>query len=316
MSRKTFKPETRLDTFAEVILSGFSQRLAQQAESLPSTRCMARPALIRLLSNLRDDLAIPGTRAISGDALLGILARSGLIKPIEITALSPRVSPLRFYAIGMDTDPQMIEPAELLQTHAPDGVICYFSALQLHNLTTQPAPHHHIARSRPAAGPSPAKPLTIGESAPALGSGQFRYQGVAYYVCMRDFSILRKSQQQYLHGRSKVHVTTLEQTLVDTLHRPMNAGGPSVVFEAWEAAAERANVDTLLKILLEIRDPLLARRVGFMIEQTLGPFADADLDAVHALAQRTLTTETGQLPSLMSSMPYKTIDARWQLRIP
>jgi hypothetical protein len=237
--------------------------------------------------------------------------------------VSKRVGRDRFYAIGFDVDPNLIDPAELLQVHAPDGVICYFTALQIHGVTTQPATHHHIARARSVGSGgnlrSTVAIINKTNSAPPLGSEQFIYQDVSYFLTMRDFSILRKTQRQYLNGRSKVKVTTLEQTLVDTMHRPMSAGGPAVVFEAWEAASAQADAAQLLDIeaiALQINDPLLARRVGYMLDLTYRGAASGQTGPLHALANKNITSDTGEPFSLIAGMPYKTYDARWQLLVP
>ncbi len=302
----------------EAFLRGFSNKLADPAISLPSTRCVTRPDLIRLLGTIRNELALPRIRSASATALLGILERSGLIKRIDITPLNERVRKDRFYAVGLDTDPALIDPAELLQAHEPEGVICYFSALQLHELTTQPAPHHHIAKVRAISDEAAPRSeiVTPGTTAPPLGSAQFKYQDVPYYVTARDSSILRKHQQRYLNAHSKVRVTTLEQTLIDTLHRPMSAGGPSIVFEAWNAAATKINVASVLDTVMHIGNPLLARRVGHMLERTLGESLSASTELFRALARENIISESGEPPSLIAFMPYKTIDARWQLLVP
>ena len=310
--------ERQSESSIELLLRHFSSKLTDSATSLPSTRCISRPELVRLLGAVRNELAIP--RLGSASSLLDILARSGLIKHIEITPLSQRVREDRFCAVGLHTDPQLIDPAELLQVHVPDGVICYFTALQLHELTTQSAPHHHIAKVRPLdAMPTPEAVshdvVTAVTAPPPLGSAQFEYQHIRYYLSVRDATILRRHQQRFLNAFSRVRVTTLEQTLIDTLHRPMNAGGPSVVFEAWQAARGKFDDTVLVDLLLQIKHPLLARRVGYMLEQTFGSpsRASAELNK-HALSE--LVYDASEPASLIAFMPYKTHNARWQLLVP
>jgi predicted transcriptional regulator of viral defense system len=48
-----------------------------------------------------------------------------------------------------------------------------------------------------------------------------------------------------------VRITTLEQTLLDTLHRPLSCGGPPIVIEAWEhtALGRSTNVDLVLEAM-------------------------------------------------------------------
>jgi predicted transcriptional regulator of viral defense system len=301
----------------ELLLRHFSSKLTDSAASLPSTRCIARKELTHVLSAIRDELALPEFRSASVSSLLAILERSGLIRSIEIIPLSGRVRKDRFYAVGLDADPALMDPAELLQAHVPGGVVCYFTALQLHELTTQPATHHHIAKLRPLGDGAALRPEIMPSAtvAPPLGSAQFEYQNVPYYLSIRDTSILRKYQQRFLNARSRVRVTTLEQTLIDTLHRPMNAGGPSVVFEAWEAAAARLNDATLVDLLFQIKQPLIARRVGYMLERALGSPSPASTDLKKIVSEQ-MAGDTGEPSSLIAFMPYKTYDARWHLLVP
>ena len=39
--------------------------------------------------------------------------------------------------------------------------------------------------------------------------------------------------------RAQIRITTLEQTLLDSLYKPFLCGGPEVVFEAWQDAVDR-----------------------------------------------------------------------------
>ena len=56
--------------------------------------------------------------------------------------------------------------------------------------------------------------------------------GCRRYTTRREAHRVVGVQTRYVNEKSRYRVTTLEQTLVDTLHRPHSCGGPAVVFEA------------------------------------------------------------------------------------
>lgn len=318
-SKLMAKSQSLPNSVIEPFLKGFSDKLAGAPKSLPSTRCITRPELISLLGEIRNALDLPIISSATATSLLGILERSGLVRKIEITSLNKKVREDRFYAVGPDVDPDNIDPSELLQSHLPDGVICYFSALQIHGLTTQPAQHHHIARLHSASEGDSAHAVPAVQQSivpPPLGSAQFSYQGVTYFVTNRDSSNLKKHQQRYVNSRSKLRVTTLEQTLIDALHRPMSAGGPSVVFEAWDTGVAKADIAGLIDVTLQIGMPVLTRRVGYMLDRTLEKQLPAVSKLFDALAEGRPLSPSDAPASLIPFMPYKTLDRRWQLLVP
>jgi predicted transcriptional regulator of viral defense system len=57
----------------------------------------------------------------------------------------------------------------------------------------------------------------------------------------------------------------MEQTLLDTLHRPLSCGGPSVVFEAWDQGLRRMNEDRLADYLVSMDNRPIAQRLGYIL---------------------------------------------------
>ena len=77
------------------------------------------------------------------------LKRMGLIHAIKVQ--SPNDTDLNdFLLLDMEAGKgETIYPLELLQAYLPDGVVCYFSAINYYELTTQVVAHHHVARLNP-----------------------------------------------------------------------------------------------------------------------------------------------------------------------
>ena len=293
------------------ILALLADVLESPGADLPSTRLLLRPHLKRLLVHLKDRAGIPSHW--SGEQLLAELFESRLVQTLRLDDVSPRVPENRFVLVGFGENQGDLNPLELLQVHAHQGTVCYFSALMVHELTTQTVAHHHISTPVTPSHPSPDTPQRLEESAksPPLGNWQFTFRGTPYYSTRRDARYLSDSQRRELDKKSWFRVTSLEQTLLDTLHRPMSCGGLTVVFDAWEAALLRINGNRLIKLLRTSHDHKLARRVGFMADKIALPVAVE----VHSLAEQWGAFKEPAV-SLFVGIPYTTLDSRWNLRVP
>jgi hypothetical protein len=307
----------------EFVLQQLSVVLREPSADFPTVRCLRQPSLIRLLgqimshhdgANAGSTEDTPPARPLPASAMMGRLESSGILHQVRLDAVGPRVPMDRFWALGLTTAPEQLDATEVLQAHIPDGVLCYFTAVGLHNLTTQLVAQHHIARlRRPSASVATTPPRRTTDHAPPLGQWQFTRQGVRFYLTTRDPRYLVRTQQRYVHELSRVRMTTLEQTLLDTLHRPMNCGGPAVVFEAWETGLERLDQDVLAGMLGEVDDPKLTRRVGVMLTNTrraLEPALAAAMDVAAHSAR-----EQDAIP-LFVGIPHTTIDTRWHVLVP
>jgi predicted transcriptional regulator of viral defense system len=303
----------------EQVLNDLAQSLAVPTDEYPSVRCVTRPTLTRLLTRtLRrgratspvDTVMSPGPTAAS---ILARLESSSVVRAVPLDRFSARVAPNRFLTVGLTVTPDMLDGTEILQAHATDGVICYFSALGLHELTTQPVTHHHIARVRHQSVRVQHHMHPPSERPAPLGQWQFTRNGLRFYLSMRESRYLSRTQWRFVHELSRVRVTTLEQTLLDTLHRPMSCGGPAVVFEAWDVGCSRLDHDALALLLTEINDARLTRRVGYMLAQCEGTMS-ARLASILSAATTGLS-KNDQVP-LLSGLPYSSLDPQWHVLVP
>lgn len=306
------RDEIRLEGVQAVtkLIDLFVAEMTANSEEHPSTRCISLVSLSQVLRKLRDQLPI-ALNSLSAEKLAGLLEQAGIIQVVPITPLAPGLRPDRFYILVTSGSGAGLESAELLQAHVPDGVICYFSAVQIHELSTQPAPHHHVAKIRPTPPSSPPGIWNVSDDRPpSLGSAQFSYEGVTYFLTHREDKLLQSTQRRYLNPFSQVRVTTIEQTLIDCLHRPFSAGGPAIVFEVWENGFGRVKPAAIIALAKAIGDPILMRRVGFMLEQHLS----GDRNLLDEL--RAPLPEMIGVPSLLPGLPYQHINIDWNLRTP
>ena len=152
MNRSTSKDDHFTDVLAE-----FSTTFGSRSSKYSNVRCISKAALIKELLNLRSRLTHPTAKATSGQALLERLVKSGLVHPVALTDTDRGQSADRFFSIGLNETNSELEPIELLQAMVPEGAICYFTAVHIHELSTQIPTHHHIARIVDAT-PRPGKP--------------------------------------------------------------------------------------------------------------------------------------------------------------
>ena len=124
-------------------------------------------------------------------------------------------------------------------------------------------------------------------------------------------------QKRYYTNKTVVSITTYEQTLLDTLDRPLSCGGPSVVFEAWANAASELDQRRILAHLKAIEDQQLTRRVGYMLLDHLQHKLDAGL---RRYLDRTRTElkedQTAGVISLLPGYQYSHTNHDWSLEVP
>ena len=308
------------DAFLEHLVHAVVGRFAKPTDELPSVQCASKAALFHALLGARKELRSLSHERLSREHLLEQIVRTGLIRPLPIQPLLPGLR-YELFAVGLIDDPDVISPAEILMAMAPKGVICYFSAIQIHGLSTQIPPFHHIAElvhKTPSEGPVSSGQAETGRPLrprDPLGTKVFNYRDQDYYITRRVNSRVLASQQLIQSDRALVRITSLEQTLVDCLTRPKPCGGPPTVFEAWNEGSRLLDQESLAGLLVRLRDATLNRRVGYMIENCGNP--------ITALRLKNLLDESRLQPlkspspqSLLPGIDYEKVSSRWQLRVP
>ena len=307
--------------FLEHLLAEFGSTFARPSTHLPTVRCVSRTVLSRLLTSMRKGIGAPGYSSLAPGQMIASLMHTGLLHqlPVDFGAnVGPRTA---LFLIGLETSTANVDPVELLVGWEPHGVLCYFTALQLHSLTTQVPTHHHIARLTPRAT-APATRDREGRATATgsghrtfdpLGSLQFRYEGVAYYRTHREPDLMPGTVWRDFSDKTRCGVTTLEQTLLDTLHRPLACGGPPVVMEAWARGAPDLSEVRLHDYLVALADDRLTRRVGYLLAANDLRAQEPLLGLLDAVKSRS----SGADPiSLLPGIPYVRVDPTWQIRVP
>jgi hypothetical protein len=262
---------------------------------------------------------------LSHRSLLEWICHLGLASPLPVEGES-----IYLLEIGASAKAE-VDPLELLMASKQSGVVCYFSAVAFHALTTQLVEHHHVAELRPQ-DPSPQSEIpkkegserpeeaaaTRSRTSRRFGTLLFRCQGIPFYGTRRSARLVPGVQTRGHGPRTRVRITTLEQTPLDTLYKPFHCGGPEVVFEAWQegVASRRVDEERLVEYLRAMNYPASARRLGVMLELvggTPGNELRKFLEACRGAIDR-------QSPyariSLLPGVPYQNLNEPWLVNMP
>ena len=296
------------------------RQLAAPTSDRPTVRCIGRADALALIRDARDVLDDPEIRHEPAESLLEALVTSGLLVKLE---LEGGVRPATLFAIGPQA-PATLAPIELLEAAHPNGVICYFTALEFYGLTTQMASFHHIARLVPR--PRQSGRTAIDRSPPteapalrrrhALGTLLFSYRDQPYFRTDRSAHTVPGIQLRQLNDKTLARITTREQTLLDTLQHPARCGGSSIVWEAWKRGVENVDPNRLFDHLRDIDDLRLMRRVGHVLQQ-LGHDPSDPLAALLATARRRVAARTDDdVIPLFLGIPGTQLDSIWNVQFP
>lgn len=291
------------------IVGALGDKLQTPSSDVPNVRWMSRRSLIHLLVTIRSSLGV--SKMLSGAKMLNTLVDCNLAQKLSIDSVPAGKSPFSIYCLDLGDVPA-VTPMELLlatQSDFKKTAICYFTAIQYHELTTQVAPHHHIAVLKQY----PPRRVVSSHTSnpPSLGTQLFNFEETPYYVTRRDRLLIPGVQTVRIASHFQVRITTLEQTLLDTLHRPWSCGGPPVVFEAWERGTPSINDARLAQYLNELPNPDLIRRVGYLLELNGYTAADSGLKQMLLEAK----AKGGAAVPLLPNTPLQTLNSEWGLYV-
>lgn len=126
--------------------------------------------------------------------------------------------------------------------------IAYNSALQLHNLITQPSLKEYIVSTQRVQ----PKALLI--------------QGVPFEVMYLNPERFFGYQKTWINDHDKVYCSDIEKTLIDCLEKPQHAGGIEGIVKAIDMAARSIRPDRLLAYAEKFHNQAVMKRMGFIME--------------------------------------------------
>ena len=191
--------------------------------------------------------ALPGSKEGAVRELLSDMTRRGLLM---------RLKDGLFYIIPYEEDAGSFVPdwhliAGCLVSGVAEHYIGYYSALQIHNLITQPSLKEQIVVSKQIR-PSEIKIKNV--------RFQFVYHNEKHFFGQRKI---------WIDNFNKVSCSDLEKTFIDCLFKPEYAGGIVETARAIYVSRDKINFDKLLDYAVKFDSQAVVKRLGFLLE-TLG----------------------------------------------
>ena len=187
--------------------------------------------------------ALPKSNDSALRELLSDMTRRGLLM---------RVKRGLYYVIPYEQDAETFMPdwhllAEYLVQDAK-YYIGYYSALQIHNLITQPSLKEQIVVSRQV------RPSTIKVKEVPF---QFIYHNEKHFFGTKKI---------WIDNFNKVVCSDLEKTIIDCLFKPDYSGGIVEIAKAIYVSREKIKFNVLLEYAIKFNSQAVVKRLGFILE--------------------------------------------------
>ena len=217
--------------------------------------------------------ALPKSKDSALRELLRDMTRRGLLM---------RVKRGLYYVIPYEQDPENFMPDwHLLAEHLVNGTnyyIGYYSALQIHNLITQPSLKEQIVVAEQL------KPSTLKVKNTNF---QFIYHNEQHFFGAKKI---------WIDNFNKVICSDLEKTIVDCLFKPDYAGGIVEIARAIYISREKIKYDILLDYVTKFNSQAVVKRLGFLLE--LLEIENAVIDDLQKKRTNSVVSLDTELPKL------------------
>lgn len=236
--------------------------------------CFGIDAAYRLLPNSNTDAV---------KRLLSDMTKRGLLM---------RIKEGIYYIIPFEQDPETFMPDwHLLAQHIVGDAgyyISYFSALQIHSLTTQPNLKEQIVVNKQI------KPSTL------------MIKGIPFQFIYHNEKHFFGYKKKWVDSFNKVQCSDLEKTFVDCLFKPEYAGGITEIAKAIYKSKDKVDYPKILGYAKQFGSQAVIKRLGFLLEL---------LEIKHAVIDELQNLRTNSFVLLEPSYPKegKTI-FRWAIQ--
>jgi len=176
-----------------------------------------------------------------------------------------------FFYLGFKNEIDLIQPAEILHSINKEGVLCFFSAFEIYELTTQYAPYYHIAEQKNIFKDStnhtiqPNIKIKRKTRRDILGTKEIVYNEIPYYLTRRNKQNILSVKYVDIRG-TKIKIVSIEQCLIDCFLYDEKSGGINIITEVWENAINLFNSNTMFEILKKMNKNSLNRKIGFYFD--------------------------------------------------
>lgn len=201
--------------------------------------------------------ALPNAKAGAVRELLSDMTRRGLLMRLKEGV---------YYIIPYEQNAEKFMPDwHLIAAHLVNDAqhyIGYYSALQIHNLITQPSLKEQIVVSK------------------QMRPAEIKIKQVAFQFIYHNEKHFFGAKKMWVDSFNKVFCSDLEKTFIDCLFKPDYAGGIGEVAKAIYTAKDRIKYNTLLEYARRFDSQAVIKRLGFLLE-TL----DINTRIIHELLQ-------------------------------
>jgi len=188
-------------------------------------------------------LALPDSSESALKELMSDMVRRGLLM---------RLKKGLYYIIPYDQEASSFMPDwHLLAEHLTKGTdhyIGYYSAMQIHDLITQPSLKEQIVVAKQI------RPSTL------------KIKDVTFQFIYHNANHFFGAKKMWIDSFNKVMCSDLEKTFIDCLFRPHYAGGIVEISRAIYASKDRINYDKLFEYTLKFKSQAVIKRLGFLLE--------------------------------------------------
>lgn len=187
--------------------------------------------------------ALPGSGKSALKELLSDMVKRGLLM---------RLKKGLYYIIPYEKDAETYMPDwHLVAGHLARGTnyyIGYYSALQIHNLITQPSLKEQIVVAKQM------RPSTL------------KIKDVKFQFIYHNMKHFFGSKKIWIDSFNKVICSDLEKTFVDCLFKPDYAGGIVEIARAIYTSKDKIKFDKLLEYTERFDSQAVIKRLGFLLE--------------------------------------------------
>lgn len=227
--------------------------------------------------------ALPESKESAVRELLSDMTKRGLLMRLKEGV---------YYIIPYEENPETFMPdwhliAQYLVKDAKH-YIGYYSALQIHNLITQPSLKEQIVVSR------------------QMRPSEIKIKDITFQFIYHNENHFFGEKKIWIDDFNKVHCSDLEKTIVDCLFKPDYAGGIVEIAKAIHETRDKINFAKLLDYTKKFKSQAVVKRLGFLLEI---------LEIDNEIVQELLNMKTASYVQLDTELPKSgKMISRWSIQ--
>lgn len=171
------------------------------------------------------------------------LARQGVLTQLRssLYAVNPHT------VVGLIHLPNWHKVAVAL-VHPKDHYIGYYSALQIHELVTQPALREYIVVKE--------------QFYPKVRN----IAGIPFEVISTKENRFFGFRKHWINDHDKVYCSDIEKTIIDCIYKPQYAGGLEGIIKAIDKAKNKIKPSLLVEYAIQLKVQAVLKRLGYILE--------------------------------------------------